>query len=1092
MSGSTIGGIVGGVIGFFVGGPAGAQVGFMLGSAVGGYIDPDVIEGPRLKDAMTQTSQDGIPKPWGRGTFRTAGNIIWSPTYPDGRKFREVKNKKRAGKGGPVQVTYSYFRSYAIGICTGKRKDDGTYDPIAGIIQVYRNGKLVYDARDDATLQAAYPEDGDFFAILAWVAGVRASSSKFLENATFYLGGEDIMPDATMESFEGIGNVSPNRGLVKMVINEEDVTDTQGAIPQYEFVVAVDGIGEPVSGSYVAGRTSRFQDSAFPLADPVSDYDFTGQRVSDITDDPVIYTGTSFQDVIDYYTAWYDGVDSPPDQYVAYSRAIGPDLGGDTISIFEPQESVVDRTSLTLVYNQALPDFLVNDELFSCSDIPAPPNPGISAYYSLNDGDIGFKSRPFGDVLGTNYINNCTADTPFSSLVGWQSLTIKASRKRLAPKSGAPEGTVEIPDSPGNYMYPDGTIVLGGSYESVTGNFKVLTTTKTGTQSNIICYEQGPVVRDDDPRYSDEDFWTAAYADAVANATVPSGWVYTNIPGTPDNTYPKWVSQVWQSYGTSNSVTTDKVVLGSIVADICKKCGLTSEDYDVSQLTDLVDGYKVAVQSDGVGMLLPLMAGFFFDAGEWDDKIRFIKRGGSSVMALSYEDLIAKDGSAFEITRSQEVELLRKVNVIAMDPAAGWMPTQQSAERRSSTVAAKGEQTVEIPIVADKDTQAQIADKRLKVPWAELHKYAFAVPYTQAALTPTDVVTLTDKKGITHRMRIMEMPEEGGIREVKEAAQDRQFTYTSNAVGTDHPPPNTPIEGLIGPTTIVVMNLPIWTGDQDDELGLYVAGFGPLSGWAGAEVQVSTDGGATHEPMAQITDEATIGYTTTALPTWSSSEYPSVQSVTVWLPDSPESVTYENLLRYNNRAAIQNDSGDWEILQYETVTSLGSGSYELSGLVRGRYNTTAGAAGLGASFVLLDGNVQFVRIDRSFIGVAASIRAVSYGTDPDAYPWMPYTLTSPKSQTEWPVHMVRAGRDISDNVTVTWIGRARIGTETSPQHSQYFRGYRVSFDDGGSVQTFDTTATIYTLNAAPDPVTVTVAPLNAITGAGPASTGIIV
>lgn len=41
MSGSSIGGIVGGAIGFVVtgGSPIGAQVGFMLGPAIGGYIE---------------------------------------------------------------------------------------------------------------------------------------------------------------------------------------------------------------------------------------------------------------------------------------------------------------------------------------------------------------------------------------------------------------------------------------------------------------------------------------------------------------------------------------------------------------------------------------------------------------------------------------------------------------------------------------------------------------------------------------------------------------------------------------------------------------------------------------------------------------------------------------------------------------------------------------------------------------------------------------------------------------------------------------------------------------------------------------------
>lgn len=82
MSGSTIGGVIGAAIGFYFGGPAGAQVGWMIGSAVGGYVDPTQIEGPRLSDARTQTSRDGVAIPFGWGSFPVAGNIIWIQPGP--------------------------------------------------------------------------------------------------------------------------------------------------------------------------------------------------------------------------------------------------------------------------------------------------------------------------------------------------------------------------------------------------------------------------------------------------------------------------------------------------------------------------------------------------------------------------------------------------------------------------------------------------------------------------------------------------------------------------------------------------------------------------------------------------------------------------------------------------------------------------------------------------------------------------------------------------------------------------------------------------------------------------------------------------
>lgn len=142
MSGSTIGGVVGGVVGFFIGGPAGAQWGWMIGSAIGGYVDPEVFEGPRLSDGMVQTSRDGIPIPRGWGTFPTAGNLIWLAYY-DGKPLNEHKKKERA-KGGPVQVTYTYTRSYAIGICKG---------PIVGLLTIKRNGKVVYTTDPNSTAE---------------------------------------------------------------------------------------------------------------------------------------------------------------------------------------------------------------------------------------------------------------------------------------------------------------------------------------------------------------------------------------------------------------------------------------------------------------------------------------------------------------------------------------------------------------------------------------------------------------------------------------------------------------------------------------------------------------------------------------------------------------------------------------------------------------------------------------------------------------------------------------------------------------------------------------------------------------------------
>ena len=197
MSGAQIGG----TIGYMIGG----NWGYMIGSYIGGYIDPTKIKGPRLTDAAQQTSSVGVPLPFGYGTFSTAGNVIWTDD------LKEHVKRKREGKGGTTKTyTYTYTRSYAIGVCEG---------PIYNYLIIKRNGKVVYNSDPNAPVA-----DKDY-------------SAKWLQKVTLYYGDEQQMPDSTIEAVVGAGNVSAFRGLAYIVVENDDLTDLAGAVPQYEFIV---------------------------------------------------------------------------------------------------------------------------------------------------------------------------------------------------------------------------------------------------------------------------------------------------------------------------------------------------------------------------------------------------------------------------------------------------------------------------------------------------------------------------------------------------------------------------------------------------------------------------------------------------------------------------------------------------------------------------------------------------------------------------------------------------------------------------------------------------------------------------------------
>lgn len=212
-NGAQIGGIVGGVIGYFVGAP---QLGYMIGSAIGGYVDPQKNYGPRLEDATTQTSTVGGVIPFGYGVFTTAGNVIWAD------ELKEHRKAERSGKGGGQKnYTYTYTRSYAVGVCAGQIHD---------FIWIKRNGRLAY-AADPAALGAAMGWNSE------QIDDLIEASNKFMELVTFYYGTDSQMPDSTIVAVEGIGNVSPFRDLAYIVLENDDLTATQGAVAQYEFCV---------------------------------------------------------------------------------------------------------------------------------------------------------------------------------------------------------------------------------------------------------------------------------------------------------------------------------------------------------------------------------------------------------------------------------------------------------------------------------------------------------------------------------------------------------------------------------------------------------------------------------------------------------------------------------------------------------------------------------------------------------------------------------------------------------------------------------------------------------------------------------------
>lgn len=537
---------------------------------------------------------------------------------------------------------------------------------------------------------------------------------------------------------------------------------------------------------------------------------------------------------------------------------------------------------------------------------------------------------------------------------------------------------------------------------------------------------------------------------------------------------------------THASVQPDAPYLADVVLDLCLRVGVTGDFLDVRQLYgDLVHGYGVDTDEGVDTVLEPLTRAYFFDPSEHSKKINFVKRGGSPCLRFTYRDLVEDSPQSMKQTRKDEVKLPRIVSVNHIDPDGAFAGNKQTARRRSNMVNAKSEENIKFDIVMPADQAMGVAAKILKMRWHEQMTYSFSLPIRFAQLVVTDVVEFLDKDGTIHRIRLQTRNENANIIKFTGPQDAGGATYQTNAVGLPLPPPPSSTPGIIGETFVEILNIAP-KKDQDDELGVYVAACGGSSAWFGYDLLVSTDGGVNYFEALSWGVPATMGELVTALLPEVSSEYPSIQTVVVKSNFDLSSTTLSGLLNNANRCVI----GDEEC-QFLTAEFLGDDEWELSGLVRGRYATAPVGHAAGTRFVLLDSAVVFVQIQEWMYGLDLMFKAVSYGTSEDDAVPTAYLFDEAVGQTEWPPTEVEATRDVSDNVTVDWIGRPRLGVESNPYPSKHFTGYRVKFSDGFSADVGPTTQT-YTRASTPAAVTITVCGLNDLTGEGQLSAPITI
>jgi glutamine cyclotransferase len=905
-------GAIGAVVGFYIGGPVGALQGFTIAYGVSGFLDPNKkIVGPRLDDLKAPKASFGVPIPYIEGAPRLACIFIWCSD-----KRAIANTSSQGGKGGPGtdSTTFTYELD-ALGLLAINRCE--------AIRRIWSNGKLVWTLADDADTDSIAAS----MQTVAW------------RDIRFYDGAPDQLPDPTYEAAVGVGNAPAYRTRTTVFIEGLNLGQS-GQIPILTFEV-------------VSEADTPY--TALPLT-----------SVPDIVYAPAVGISPFSLSDVSYVFAPYDinTLSGYLNSFRVYS--IDPEGGGT------PQDyGVVDigfeaHTHVTMLGNSDEPLLIVAERapIFD-GTWDAYTIDGARAIFDLTViSGVGFLtfSKVGNDIVFVPTGNTVTTAPGADGKIRRFNRTTGALLATSA--SALPTGVQGIAIG-GAYVYAlsyDGDAVYQCDLATLAlvDTFAIPAIWNAGINGgHIMCdgtdlYVLGAGSAQWQPVFIQ---WNGATWDAVA-------YGQTTIPHSPDPTPglidiyspPSAYGAAYVSdgvlFGRQVNVDYDVLYMGSTVAielptldqvvrRLCLRTGLlTDSDIDVTDLSHdvaIADGKVRAMAVSQVSttrnLLETLMAAYLFDAVE-DEVIRFVRRGGSSVVTIPYEDMGAsEDGNAepLPLKRVNDVEIAARVSVKYANTTNDFQDGLEAADRLVTE--SKAEQVIEIPLGFTPSEAKKLADANtldLAVRLIEIGPVAVTSKY--AKLQPTDVTTLTNLDGSTYRARIVKATIGGGRMALELLLDDA--TIINSAALTDEDYTSSSLVRQVGDTDLELLDIPILR-DVDNLPGFYAA-FGATDPWPGAELDISNDN-VTYTKLLDVSDRAIMGDATTTLGDFAGGNvFDEINSLEVDVGEGTlSSSTNDALLTTEVNALLVGA----EIIQFRQATLVGPGVYTLTGLLRGRRGT---------------------------------------------------------------------------------------------------------------------------------------------------------
>ncbi len=463
---------------------------------------------------------------------------------------------------------------------------------------------------------------------------------------------------------------------------------------------------------------------------------------------------------------------------------------------------------------------------------------------------------------------------------------------------------------------------------------------------------------------------------------------------------------------------------------ICDDFGFSA--YEISNPGAAVDGITAQGGNSARSVLEGIQPAYMFDAVETLSAIRFQRRGGA-VITIDPGDLVAGDGEAWQKKRAQETDLPAIVELSYGEIATDDQTSVVSASRavsRSDRI-----QSISLPAVMGASRAKAIVEITLAEIWTGRETMELALPPSKMAVETGDILKLA---ALRSQWRVVSIAD-GMARSAQLVRFDaRIYTQPRFARRAKYPVGSSPA-GAAGSALATpipfFMDLPLLQDSNDPDAGYLAAYMKPIgNGIAAYRSADSTDYNLDQIlPLAAITGVTIASLGKGPAERWDDGNTLDVELIAGEL----EAASEISVLAGANAAALQQASGEWELIQFANVEIIGTRKYRLTKLLRGQRGSEHAVADplpSGARFVLLDAGVVQTTLAAAAVGLERTWRvgpAIAAVGDA-VFGETTFTYHAKARRPYSPVHLSAMAYG-SNDIDLAWIRRSRIGNDSWQQ-----------------------------------------------------------